>query len=364
VEALFKLRLPLFEQSKYTEVEEMSRCVCLLLKILEKREILDSFRASDGAVSQEAALDIEVREELCRAVEFGEEEETKIEKIGPSRRRRRKHYHYHHHKPTTPPIPVIDAERVEELQARIEHRKSARRKHREKPVEPPKELSATSVPINNSKLQKLIVTEGFNVSAVGFKPKAPNLLGIELQIENSSRCDIFSVDFRPRESDAVKCTKAESIIEGIAAGCLFSYVLTVEVTNIFVLNVLRLLIVPNGGGVEAMEARIRLFPSYFLVDTDNSVVEIAMKRVGEGRRAAKFGFGMEYREKIVGVVGDLLHGKYVADEGLICSKFVTGEFVVCSLKFGEEMEIEVRCQTEELAEILYREIEMKMNQFL
>jgi hypothetical protein len=202
-----------------------------------------------------------------------------------------------------------------------------------------------------------------SVSATSFVPRA-SALDIALQIENLSGSAIPGIDFQITESPLVKVQVLSAIETRIEPRSLIHHTLTIQADELVVPQLLKLLVIPNGGDVDTLDTRLKIFPSHFFSPGDRDAIEFA-----ERQAVALFEVKCPIDRtppEIVKTVADVFQGTVVREsedgsEFVLLAKWVSGKYAVCSMIFhGTEVGIGVRTPNDALSEAVCREIEMRI----
>jgi hypothetical protein len=132
--------------------------------------------------------------------------------------------------------------------------------------------------------------------------------------------------------------------------------------------VVKLLVIPNGGGVDAVDICIRVFPSHFLVQTDLDALEFAEEQATEKRKLA---CGLKRNQRgALQAIANVFQGsiRQIGDDAksfVMCAKWTKARYAVCAVVFHDDrIDVEVKTPDATLSESLAREIEMELRRDL
>jgi hypothetical protein len=132
--------------------------------------------------------------------------------------------------------------------------------------------------------------------------------------------------------------------------------------------VVRLHVIPNGGGVDVVDIHIRVFPSHFLVQTDLDALEFAEEQATEKKQLRIE--VKRHRGEVLQAISNVFQGsvRQIGDDPqsfVICAKWTKIRYAVCGVAFrDDQLEFEVKTPNATLSESLAREIEMKLRRDL
>ncbi|KAH0788533.1 Adaptin N terminal region family protein [Histomonas meleagridis] len=103
-------------------------------------------------------------------------------------------------------------------------------------------------------------------------------LEFTIQINNESSSVIPSIGFTLIETSHIKSVDISPLTIGIGQSSSIMHSFVISVDNPYLAQAAKLIIVPNGGGVDSLETRIVVFPSYFLVPSDESSLDTFIEK--------------------------------------------------------------------------------------
>ena len=388
IEKCLELKLPLFQQSTFPEIQERATSILELVSICKRLRGTEYF---EDMQRQLIAEEVNVFEDELEPPAEHSEPLYILETLpsdldyfkdkSKSRRRHHRHKHSHERTPveTVPPDqePEVDAPAApNEVQTpTLEEQKSnpvltrfLRRRHRKEQKEAKHEMKDLPVtgPQPNSRAQELGRNLSLSVTAIDFIPKSMSLLEVLLQIDNASGSDIPSIDFILTETKSVKSNAILPMVNGIEARSSYIHSLVIEISDPFVPQIAKLLIVPNGGDVDSLEARLRIFPSFFLTPGDVDALEFAEKKATESENLTLP--TAKPPRTVLQDVANITRGMVVTNStddlqaSTLCSKLSSGCYLVCKLSHVSDgfVNVELKCSEARILAPLLKEIELKL----
>jgi hypothetical protein len=201
------------------------------------------------------------------------------------------------------------------------------------------------------------------VTAVSFVSKG-NVLEIGLDIENLSGSSIPGIDFEFCESALVKLRSLRPIENRVEAKSVVHHKFSVEVEELVIVQIVKLLIIPNGGDVNTLDTRLRIFPTHFFVPAGLDAQEFAEKQA-----IAVYEKSCPLRKSVcesLQIVANVFQGivREIDEDGksfVMIAKWVKGRFAVCSIAFREDsVDIVVKTSNATLSESVARELDMRL----
>lgn len=441
IEQLFEFKLPLFLQSRHIEVQEIAASLIELInvcKTLRSKDQFELFRSSFSELTikdDENETIIEVPDELNEPLTIFDDSDEELDVLYPYIKKKRHHRRHHktdandenqqrHRRKSKKQENIFgddddhEEEKIENetneenneddikhdaFVERMIRRKQSRRKKstNKKPEELP-----VSGPTIQSRIQLLGKNSSISVRAMDFIPAQKNL-EIIIEITNLSPSDIPSVDFSVIETSTIHQIKAESIFSVIQGSltpnseqyqnlaksqiATVQHSITVSVEDTLIPQLIKFYVLPVSG--EALEARLRIFPSFFLTPVDPALFEIAQTKVGFKKSTEiHVPEGIKPRD-VLQTVANVLQASVVdsqvdqkvenqpsnegsndqsANESLsqpnevrkkaLISKTSTGEYVVITLTYKDDNTVlfEIDTPIEKLSMSLIKEVELKM----
>ena len=382
LESCFELKLPLFQQSSYPEIQERATSILELIAICKKLRGSEYFEDLQHqlAPEEETTFDAsrEPPEELSQPLSLLETLPSDLDyfsKKNKSKRRRHRHKHFREEPlqeiPSSDPEPEADTTPNDAATIPSESQKSnpvltrfLRRRYRKEQKESKTESEDLPVtgPLPNSRAQELGRNVSLSVTAIDFVPKSSSLLEVVLNVENYSGSDIPSIDFVLSETKSVKASAVFPMANGIEAKSSYVHSLVLEVSDCFVPQIVKICVVPNGGDVDSLESRLRIFPSYFLTPGDVDALGFAEKKATECQELTLP--TSKSPRVVLQDVANITRGMVVAtdDCDTLCSKLAGGGYLVCRLTYPSDgfVHVELKCCEARLISPLLKEIELKL----
>lgn len=346
IESLYDLKLPLFLQSQFIEIQETAASLIELVstcKIIRKNGHFDDFKSSfvinknveneesEGSKNGEETEVIEIPEELNEPLTIFDDNDEELDVLYPYIRKKKHHRHHknHHHQKSQKSQQEtnifgdddeINEDENEIIQTesdkqsvpskgdafveRMIRRKQNRRKKQAQ--NKPEDFPVTG-PISHSRFQQLGKNSAISVGAIDFIPNQKNL-EIVLEIKNLSASSIPSVDFSIFENQNLHKVSAESLMSPIEgnnssldqknnysafdssqvpnaatssslpsnssfSSAVIQHSIVISVEDTLVPQLMKFYVLPISG--EALEARLKIYPSFFLIPVDPALYELA-----------------------------------------------------------------------------------------
>lgn len=402
LESMFELKLPLFEQSCYPDVQERAISMTDLIAICKQIRGTKNFEDMQTHVTNNELLfnEVEAPAELSEPIAFMETLPSDLDyfksKSKPKSKKHHKHKHRHHEteaeateakengegeaadgekadsgetgdeeKPEPKPKETTESRKQKRAHAAVS--RILKRKHRKKTAQEKPEEADLPVtgPTMNSRLQVLGNNSSLAIAAIDFAPKTQTQLEITLKIENLSGSDIPSVDFQVTETKSVKISDVQPLVHGIEAKSSYIHSITLEIENCNVPQAVKMLVVPNGGDVDSIEARLRIFPSYFLVPADIDSLDFALKKCTDGKQTTII-FDKKQKD-VIQDIANVMRGSVIPDGSedenvyVLCAKSMGTNYAVCYVNCLSEnaAEVDVKSWDAEYSASVIKEIELK-----
>ncbi|KAH0801178.1 Adaptin N terminal region family protein [Histomonas meleagridis] len=291
LETLFQLKLPMFQQSEYPEIQERAYSILGLVEICKtlRGNENDSFDELRNYIfSDDKDEEIEVpKDELSIPL-------TIFNKTKSSKTTKRKHHRKGKRKQKKLSFDEIPDEKVDENVTspdteKVEEpvkvhpavtkwikRKERRHHNRNNNNAEPKDIDMPITgPSPNSRHQILARNQSIIISISKIVPLDKHgQLEFTIQINNESSSVIPSIGFTLIETSHIKSVDISPLTIGIGPSSSIMHSFVISVDNPYLAQAAKFIIVPNGGGVDSLETRIVVFPSYFLVPSDESSLDI------------------------------------------------------------------------------------------
>lgn len=269
------------------------------------------------------------------------------------------------------PMPYVQQELMKNQQNNSRsgrHRRHRRGESSAPAAAPPKPPPTNPVtgPKPRSRVQPLGENSCMLVSATEFfcRQESPNVLEIELSIQNQSMSPLTAIDISVQAPPTVaKPVSIPSYSQEIKPGEIASHRISIEVMNIVIPQKLRLFLIPTDSGMETLESQFRVFPSYFLLPGDEAGFEEAQQRAVnvEKRKPTTTAKPKEVLQCIVNVLRAAVMKSTDVQSRSLYARSTLNDEVICNLKIEVgALFIELRSTSLPLVKVLIREVEMKL----
>ena len=368
LENLFKMKLPMFQQSEYIEVQERAYSILALVEICQTIHDKEGFHDLKNYIFNTENLEpIEIpKDELSLPNPiFKKESQNKTVK--------RKH---HKKKPKKLAFDDIKEDKKEEetekekeskpknfdpLISRCIRRKEKRHHNRNQNQNIVDLALPVSGPLPTAREKLVGSNTSLSVILTKVVPCDKNQLEITIQINNTSTSNIPSIGFTLTETKYIKIKNLEDLTISICPNTSIYHSFTISVEGHLVPQIVKLLVIPNGCDVDSIETRIIIFPSYFLKPVDKSLIENIKDK-------CIFSENIELESKvekrnIIQNLANLLQANTVYDEDKIqliaASHF--SDYFYCILDFNSQnIKIQLCSSNELYAKTLIKEIKINL----
>lgn len=354
IESLFLLKLPFFENSKFPEVRERASSISALVNLF--KEISNSEHIKDmwKQIHQQIPVssEIEKPQELSEPLEFMEVTESELIFLNSKKKHKRKHKHKHEHKQPTltnrrAPKPRDKEVKTVDITQQVatalsNHHSSLHGDQRRKRTRPL---------VSASRRQNLGSNGALSMHIIDSHPKPSRELELVLQVRNLSDAYIPSLNFHITPSKNVSVLSMPPKKSAIKAKTSARFSISISVTDTHEPHLLKILVVPTGGDVEALSGRAKILPSSFLVPADPGIDS------NEPTAVRVFDVGKAPGTAILQAIANGTQGKTQATEpGAFYARTVEGNPVICKANVSEgKVTVEMKCESE-LANALLKEI--------
>lgn len=223
-------------------------------------------------------------------------------------------------------------------------------------------------PVEGSRAQMIGSNSMFNVTVLEFTPeKSSNdqsKLTIELNVHNDTAVAIQSINIELNNSDStLQLLSDPCTIPEIPGRGDTQYTFELGVSDIVKPHIAKLTFIPSSTGADTLEASIRIFPSFFLLEAaEASLGEAEQNATNES--AIDFSSSQIKPKELLQTIVNITRGKIILTDDIhvrkILSKSTEGHPVVAILKADKESTVlTIKCSDESLLQALTKEIKMK-----
>lgn len=373
LEGLFKMKLPMFQQSEYVEVQERAYSTLALVEICQTIHDKEGFQSLKDYIFNTDDLEpIEVpKDELSLPNPIFKKESQKKNVKRKHHKKKAKKLAFddieddkkEEETQLEPEKESTDSKKIDPLISRCIRKKERRRRHNrnndqkivdlESPVLGPLPTAREKIIGNNSLL---------TISLNKVSPCEQNFLEITIQIRNLSHSDIPSIGFKLSETKNIKIVNLSDLTISISPNICINYTFTISIENHFIPNILKLLIIPNNCDIDSVETKIIIFPSYFLKPYDKNLIEILKQK-------CIFSENIEFeskceKRKVIQNLANLLQANVIYNEEQIILISVSqfSDYFYCILDFNLPLlKIELSSSNELYVKTLLKEIKMNFD---
>ena len=391
IESLFDFRLPSFIQSKFNEVQEIASMINelnLTCKIIRSNKSLQGLQLFKESFSKNESIDepIIIPDEVNEPFTIFNCNDEELDALYPLIRKKGHHHHqsghrkHRHRSAKEDKIEEKDETGKEQEVTKDEEnvkdevfveRMIRRQQHRQRKKKP--EEMPVLGPINRSRSQFLGKNTSLSVQATDFIPNHKTL-EIVLEIQNISLTEISSIDFSVVETEFVHKHEMEPLLIPLNSNCSSTHTISITFDEINSPQIIKLIIVPFSG--ESLEAKMKIYPSYFLIPVDSGLLQVAEKKATL-TKSISFKTDVKPRQvlqSIANIIQGTVINPQIKDDDqnstssennksrLLISKASTNDYILTKIEYKDDGAIlEVGSPNEKLTSSLLKECEIKLN---
>ncbi|OHS94768.1 Adaptin N terminal region family protein [Tritrichomonas foetus] len=381
IESMFDLKLPLFVQSRFIDIQDTALSLIELVskcKIIRGKGEMEIFKES--FLDQTSFEEIEAPAELNEPFTIFDGNDEELDVLYPYIRKRQQkrkhrnhnhnHKHKHRHRENTENSKINEKENEEnneenEKEAAKEdafvERMIRRKQHRQKKKSQNQEDLPVTGPLIRSRIQQLGKNSSISVAASEFIP-TQKTLEVSLEIFNVSKSYIPSIDFSVFETHSVHIKESEPLNSGIEPGSSVQHSIFLNVEDLTAPQLVKIIFVPISG--ESLEVKMKIFPSYFLIPVDAGLMSHAESKVCF-KKSKTFEINTCKPKEVLQSVVNVLQANVASNENekskTLLSKTSINEYVYSTITYEEtNIQVEVGSPNERLSISLLKEVELKM----
>lgn len=223
-------------------------------------------------------------------------------------------------------------------------------------------------PVEGARAQMIGSNSMFNVTVLEFTPElssnGQNKLTIELNVHNDTAVAIQSINIELNNTDnSLQLLTEPCQVPEVPGRGDTQYTFDLGVSEIIKPHIAKLTFIPSSTGADTLEASIRIFPSFFLINTnESSLAESEQNATNES--VVDFSSSQIKPKELLQTIVNITRGTIISTDDIhvrkILSKTTEGHPVVAILKADKESTIlTIKCSEEALLQALTKEIKMK-----